>query len=344
MSDFDAYFAREDDDSIVDSAQSRDDGSNDEDDADMFPRRTETIYDLDAYFARRQTGVVDGRGNDGGIDFVVDDTRRRNGSGDDEDVVPLFPLRTEIINALADGDGRKTSAADGKGDDVISDFAARPWNDSNVVSLDEHFSQRQTRVSDGRGGDQGDDRTPNGLRIKGGSGEDEAPSDPLRTGTMAEVHAMLDAKQVHVVESLGGGEGQGAMYDALRRPFPPSSSSNATASAPASSSYQLARSDRFGDAADFDMHRRSWIVVSSRPMASLREDLSSSSARAPEFGIAGAQVALEQDTSEAAALARSVQVDMVEDGLSVRIADDIAGAQRESIIAMARARRRPAAC
>eukprot|EP00928_Gymnodinium_smaydae_P077642 TRINITY_DN6102_c0_g1_i5.p1 TRINITY_DN6102_c0_g1~~TRINITY_DN6102_c0_g1_i5.p1 ORF type:complete len:666 (-),score=100.49 TRINITY_DN6102_c0_g1_i5:195-2192(-) len=374
--DFDAYFARgqagvadgrgndEHDDSINDAGHSRDDSSSGADDAPSLPRRPETIYYLDAYFARGQAGVADGRGNDEHDDSINDAGHSRDDSSSDEDDAPSFPRRSETIYDFdAYFARRQAGVVDGRGNDDRNDSIGDAAGRRNGGRGDEDGVTLFPRRSDGSGDNQGDDHIPNGSRRNSSSDEDEACSTPFRTGTgtaaemhalldtgppfrtgtgtAAEMHAMVDTGQVHFVQSNGGGEGQGAMRAALRRPFSTSFLSNDAVSARASSSHRQARSSSFDDAADLGTHRQSWTAGSSRQAVSFGEDRSSRSAGAHECAIAGAQAVCEQATSEAAALAGSVQVDMVGEGLSDRVADDIGGAQRESIIAMARARRRP---
>eukprot|EP00928_Gymnodinium_smaydae_P045236 TRINITY_DN30176_c0_g1_i2.p1 TRINITY_DN30176_c0_g1~~TRINITY_DN30176_c0_g1_i2.p1 ORF type:complete len:373 (+),score=65.63 TRINITY_DN30176_c0_g1_i2:81-1199(+) len=325
---------------------------------DDFPRRMETIRDFDAYFARRQIRVADRDVDDEGDDGFFYAIPPGSDSSSDDEGEPWFPQRSITIYDLNAYLARRqpgvvVGGGGDQGDGDVPDVARAGNERSNddvsdqrraelSYDLDEGFARRQTHVSGRDGSDQGDDEDLDGAlaRNDGARDDDGFPSDPRRTETMPVFHATFAAtRQAHVVESFGGVEGRGDVSDALRRPLPSSSAANVNVSSSAASSHNHAKSDSLADAADNDTRRQSWTDGSHQQGLCFSADRSSGSTAAPEVAIAGAQGACEQSTGDAAALARSVQADVADEGLSARVTDVPRSAQRESVIAMARARR-----
>eukprot|EP00928_Gymnodinium_smaydae_P096691 TRINITY_DN8592_c0_g3_i1.p1 TRINITY_DN8592_c0_g3~~TRINITY_DN8592_c0_g3_i1.p1 ORF type:complete len:442 (-),score=47.84 TRINITY_DN8592_c0_g3_i1:429-1727(-) len=351
----------EGDDNIPCVSRTQSASSSDDDGDRLFPRYAETTYDFYADFARRHTDVVDGRVEGEGDYSIFYATRTRRGTSSNDEGVPLFPRRVQTIHDFdAYFARRQTSVGggggDGDGGDDISTAARTPSDRSSDVAVDsrrtermhdlyENFARRQTYVadrSDGDEADEGDGETLDNalMRDHVGSDDDGIPSDPRRAETMPVLHASFTVRQAHVVESMGGGEFHRDMFDALHGPLSTGSAPNDAMSAPASVSHRPAKSGNGDDAADHNTRPRSWTGGFPQRSLPFGGNHAISSGVAREFVIPDEQVVREQTIGEPAALARSVHADIANMGLPARVADVPRGAQRESIIAMARARRR----
>eukprot|EP00928_Gymnodinium_smaydae_P096690 TRINITY_DN8592_c0_g2_i1.p1 TRINITY_DN8592_c0_g2~~TRINITY_DN8592_c0_g2_i1.p1 ORF type:complete len:443 (-),score=52.07 TRINITY_DN8592_c0_g2_i1:410-1711(-) len=352
----------EGDDDIPYVSRTQSASSSDDDGDPLFPRRAETTVDLDAYFAaRRQTAVADGRVEGQSERSIFCATQTQSGSSSNDEGVRLFPRRVQTIHDFdAYFARRQTSVGGGSGDgdggDYISSAAQTPSDRSSDVAVDsrrtermhdlyENFARRQTYVadrSDGDEADEGDGETLDNalMRDHVGSDDDGIPSDPRRAESMPVFHAIFVVRQAHVVESTGGGEGHRDMFDALHGPLSTGSAPKDAVSAPASMSRRPARSGNGDDAADHSTRPRSWTGGFPLRGLSFGGNHSISSGAAREFMISDEQVVREQTIGEAAALATSVHADIAHGGFPARVTDVPGGARRESIIAMARARRR----
>eukprot|EP00928_Gymnodinium_smaydae_P078460 TRINITY_DN6247_c0_g1_i1.p1 TRINITY_DN6247_c0_g1~~TRINITY_DN6247_c0_g1_i1.p1 ORF type:complete len:438 (-),score=62.31 TRINITY_DN6247_c0_g1_i1:296-1609(-) len=318
--DFEAYIAprqtragdgsgdEEDDESISEDAGTESDSSND-DEVSVRPGRTETIYDLDAYLARRQPSVANGSGEGEYVERIVDVARTRHDSSSD---ALLVPLRAEAIDDLGANLARAQAPVTGiscidEGDDGIPDGA-----------LPQHHSSSYCGV---------------------------APSFTCQAAKTRDLDAALAERRTRVADSIGDGDDHVDLFPACRRQLPTSSSSNdqvAAAAAAASSSHLPSRS-LSADAADtvefHDNHLLPRTEDSSRQCFRLGEDGSSSLAAAREFTFGVAQEVHENIIGEATVLPPSDHAACSDELLSPRAVHVPSTPERSSIIAMVRARR-----
>eukprot|EP00928_Gymnodinium_smaydae_P087757 TRINITY_DN7197_c0_g1_i3.p1 TRINITY_DN7197_c0_g1~~TRINITY_DN7197_c0_g1_i3.p1 ORF type:complete len:429 (+),score=76.30 TRINITY_DN7197_c0_g1_i3:56-1342(+) len=345
--------AHEDDDS------SSADSSSDDDGASFVARRTETIYDFDAYFVPRQPSVADGSADDEADDNIPNGARAEDdASSSDDDDASVFPRRTETMydwdEYLA---GRDTRVADGSGEDEdvgsVSIFARAgdaSSSDGDNASLfprrtetnydwDEDMAGRDTRVDD-----EGVGSTFDAARTRHDSSSDrEGLLVRGRTAKMGDMDVVFAKNPTHVAESIGGAEGHVISSHPCRSNLPTSSSSNDRDVTPSSSSHMLAKSNSLApdDARYHATQRRPWTENSSRECFGPGEYGSSSLAVAREFAsaVAVAKTVPENALGESAALAPSVHADFPDEVRSAHAVDVPCTPTRKSIIAMARARR-----
>eukprot|EP00928_Gymnodinium_smaydae_P095158 TRINITY_DN8136_c0_g1_i1.p1 TRINITY_DN8136_c0_g1~~TRINITY_DN8136_c0_g1_i1.p1 ORF type:complete len:420 (-),score=63.38 TRINITY_DN8136_c0_g1_i1:318-1577(-) len=318
-------------------------------------RRTETIYDVDAYIAQERRRVAE-RSFVGEGDAVGNSISE---STSDDDGAPVLPRRTgTIYDFEAYVAPRYTGIADGSGDDESdgssSDGDGAPVNPRRTETIydwEPYVAPRYTGVADGSGDDESDES---------GSDGDIAPVFPRRTETIYDFDAVLarrqtsmangsgdtgavegiaDATRTHigynrnelfapprqtrVAESAGAGEGFDGPFNACSQQSPTRSSSNERAVALVSSSHLPARPDSFDgdDAEHHGTHPRSCTEGDSRQGSCLRENRSSSLAAVREVTFALAEEVLENAIGEAAVLAPALHDDFGELVLSTSSVD-----------------------